>query len=620
MGLLSVICVFDLETDGLSPKKIHCVSVKEVGSDEVKSTIDYNKMRKFFTTKNLTLIGHNIQRFDIPVLERILDIEIKAKLIDTLALSWYLEFDVHRHGLDEWGKILGFDKPKIEDWDNLDTKEYIHRCESDVIINSLLWDRLEKKLSKLYDGDYDKLLKYLEFKMSCAAIQERDKWRLDVTKTKKNLSMLGNLREEKTDQIFNAMPLVEKIVKKTRPKAPFKKDGSVSAVGKRWFDRLKQAGLDEDYDGVLEVVVDYIGPNPGSPTQIKDWLYSLGWVPETFKYVRNKETGDTKKIPQVNLERGGGICGSIKKLYTKEARLQLLDGLSVITHRISILKGFLSNVDSSGNITACVQGLTNTLRFKHSICVNLPGVDKLYGKEMRECLSSPKGYELCGSDMCSLEENTKKHFMWKFDKDYVRDMSKPGFDAHLDLALHAGALTEEQVQAHKDGIEDHTTIRKQYKTVNYGAIYGAGASTLSRSANITVPEAKKLLDAYWERNWAVRAIPKIIKTKKEFGSLWLFNPVSELWYSLRAEKDIFSTLNQGTATWCFDMWVGYILSKRKKLTAQFHDEIVLKIKEGSRDRCSRLLKWAIGETNKELKLNVKLDVDTQFGKTYADIH
>ena len=37
-------------------------------------------------------------------------------------------------------------------------------------------------------------------------------------------------------------------------------------------------------------------------------------------------------------------------------------------------------------------------------------------------------------------------------------------------------------------------------------------------------------------------------------------------------------------------------------------------------KCEKLLRWAIEETNKKLKLNVELDIDVQFGHTYADIH
>jgi hypothetical protein len=129
-----------------------------------------------------------------------------------------------------------------------------------------------------------------------------------------------------------------------------------------------------------------------------------------------------------------------------------------------------------------------------------------------------------------------------------------------------------------------------------------------------------LYKTYWERNWSVKAIAEETKIKTLDNQMWLFNPVSKFWYTLRSEKDIFSTLNQGTGVYCFDTWVKYVRSKRPQLTAQFHDEIVLQLKIGNRDKCEKLLKWAIKKTNEQLNLNVKLDVDFAFGDNYAEIH
>ena len=43
------------------------------------------------------------------------------------------------------------------------------------------------------------------------------------------------------------------------------------------------------------------------------------------------------------------------------------------------------------------------------------------------------------------------------------------------------------------------------------------------------------------------------------GGKWLINPINGHCYSLRSEKDIFSTLAQGTGSFFFDMWVDKIL-------------------------------------------------------------
>jgi len=123
--------VFDIETDGLLEEatKIHVLCWMDKG--ELNWTHDYDRMRKFFTEAD-TLVGHNIIRFDIPVVEKLLGIKVKAKLVDTLALSWYLNHDRPRHGLEGYGEDYGVPKPKIADWNNLTPEEYRHRYEEDL--------------------------------------------------------------------------------------------------------------------------------------------------------------------------------------------------------------------------------------------------------------------------------------------------------------------------------------------------------------------------------------------------------------------------------------------------------------------------------------------------------
>jgi DNA polymerase I-like protein with 3'-5' exonuclease and polymerase domains len=51
-----------------------------------------------------------------------------------------------------------------------------------------------------------------------------------------------------------------------------------------------------------------------------------------------------------------------------------------------------------------------------------------------------------------------------------------------------------------------------------------------------------------------------------------------------------------------------------------HDEVILTVKKGNREVAEKMLKEAIDLTNKQLKLNRDLDVDVQFGNSYAEIH
>ena len=614
--------VFDIEADGLTPTKIHCLSANP---GKIQSTTSYEDMRSFFTKSDI-LIGHNIIRYDIPVVERLLGITVTARLIDTLALSWYLYPSKLRHGLAWWGEDFGIEKPKIDDWDNLTVEEYVHRCEEDVKINSKLWDKQWKYLLRLYGSEEDalRLVEYLTFKMQCAADQEKHRWKLDVPRCTGLLDTLLVDRGEKLTELAAAMPLAKKMGKKTKPVKMYLK-GKVNVptvAGESWFTLLESCGLPKDFDGVVDYVKSTEEPNPGSHDQIKDWLYSLGWVPETFDCKRDKVTGDVRFIPQVQQDKslGPGLCSSIKMLYAVEPRLMVLDGLSILTHRIGILNGFLNNVDDEGYVRAEVQGLTNTLRFKHKVIVNLPGIDKRYGSDIRGCLVAPEGYELCGSDMSSLEDRTKQHFMWPHDPEYVKEMQTPDFDPHLDLAQFAGELTKLQVAMHKAKEEDHGAVRRVYKSVNYAAVYGAGAPTIARTAGCIIGKAERLLTTYWKRNWSVKKIAEEQIVKTCMGQKWLFNPVSKLWYCLRYEKDRFSTLNQGTGVWCFDSWVKEVRRGGPPIIGQMHDEIICLVRVGIRDRVTKHLNKAMDTVNGLLQLNRDLGCSIDFGNNYGEIH
>ena len=615
-----MIKIFDIEGDGLEPTKIHCLCVSGEKID-VKATTKYENMRQFFLEADV-LVGHNIYRFDIPVVERLLGIKIKAKLVDTLALSWYLEPNRLKHGLAEWGEEFGVPKPKVDDWHNLPVKEYIHRCTEDVKINTKLWNRFWKHLNKLYDSEEEvwKFIDYLMFKMDCAREQERSGWKLDVARCELAVRELSEEKDRKTRQLAAAMPKVKTTITRTKPAKPFKKDGTASVAGAKWLSLLRNNNLPETFNGELEEVLGETEGNPGSSTQLKDWLFSLGWKPQTFKYVRDKDTGNVRKIPQINAEHGAGICPSISRMYSERPELELLDGLGVISHRLALLRGFLDS-NRDGYIQAQIQGLTNTLRFKHKTAVNLPKATKPYGEIIRGCLIARDGCELCGSDMASLEDRLKQHYIYPHDPDYVNEMNVEGYDPHLALALMAGEVNEEQVENYKSGADKSIKpIRDIFKNGNYACQYLAGVARLALTAGISEAKAKIVHEAYWKKNWAIKEVAKEQRVRTVDGQMWLQNPINKFWYSLRFEKDIFSTLVQGSAAYVFDLWVQTFRKKRPQLTAQFHDEVVIEVKKGFREKATALLQDAIEETNKILNLNRRLDVEVQFGDRYSEIH
>ena len=217
-----------------------------------------------------------------------------------------------------------------------------------------------------------------------------------------------------------------------------------------------------------------------------------------------------------------------------------------------------------------------------------------------------------------------------YDPEYVKSQMVKGFDAHLDIAQIGGMLTAEQVEEHKlyEATKDkevklgksHKLIRAKAKQVNFSAIYGVGASTLSRNMGISKKEAQMFIDAYWKRNWAVREVAESLQIKQIGNQMWLLNPVSKFWYSLRAEKDKFSTLNQGTAVYVMDLYIKNMNKLNIYPCMQIHDEGSYSIFPKDKDKNTILLKKAMEEVNKELKLNVVISASIDYGENYSKAH
>lgn len=616
--------IFDIETTGRADK-IHCL-VASIYRDNVLVkkfwTTDYDEIKEFVLGEEC-LVGHKIITFDIPVLERLLGIKITARLIDTLGLSWYLYPNRLKHGLEWWGEDVGIEKPKVGDWEGLSIEIYVNRCIQDVSINTKVFDIQISHLLRLYDGNVEnvrRIIGYLMYKLDCAAEQEHIKWRLDIDKCRENLEWLREERVKKLEVLNKIIP-PKKIYKiAAKPKVYTKKDGELSLAGQRWQALLADLGLPEYHNGALKILAGTQDGNPNSYHQVKQWLFELGWQPDVFKYVKDEHTRKTRAIPQITVLDGSDLSDSVKSLFDKEPGLEHLESLYLLKHRIDILEGFLANEDNRW-LKAEISGFTNTLRFKHSVIVNLPTIHRLYGDKVRGVLIAPdENHVLCGADVSGLEESTAHHFMYFYDPEYVINIRQPGYDPHLALAVAAGLLTESEVVDHKLGIKKQPIVRGKAKKTNFAAKYGAMPPKIALIAGIPLPLAESLYSTYWVLNRSIRQVSDACVTKMVDGQRWLWNPVSQFWYSLRSEKDKFSTLNQGSGVYCFDTWVRKVRQRGFRLCGQFHDELAMPVMKGEEEITKISLEQAMNDTNRELNLNIKLGISVAFGDSYADIH
>jgi hypothetical protein len=217
------------------------------------------------------------------------------------------------------------------------------------------------------------------------------------------------------------------------------------------------------------------------------------------------------------------------------------------------------------------------------------------------------------------------------DPDYVATMMEDDFDPHLLMALASGLITQQEFNDYKAGIKTDKVknARKAGKVANYACVYGSGAETLSRGSGLDLKTCKTLIEGYWNLNWAVKTIAEeqcvIIDGR---GNTWLVNPVNGFAYSLRSDKDRFSTLCQGTGSYFFDIWCDKILESFqnkwgcKSLTFTAHDENVFCVKDipEIKDTVKGMINNAIADINTEYNLRRKLGCDVQEGDRYSEIH
>lgn len=669
---LEKVYVADIETKGLI-KDIHSfddfhilgVGFKTGGKWGVKTTTSKEDVQKFFGNKDNVIIMHYGLLYDKPVLEK-MGIEVNATIVDSLALSWNLFPTRNSFGLEAFGEEYKIPKPAISDWENLTLEDYKHRVEEDVKINILLWEEILKKGRQLYDSNLDdfiRLIHMLNFIMTCAHKQEVQGLHVDIPKTESNLAYFEKLKEEKVEALKNAMPKKEETRMASRPAKPYKKDGTLSVTGKKWFDMLDKMGLERSYKGEVEVLIKLSEPNPNSTKQKKDWLYSLGWVPETYSYIRDKTTNDTRKVEQI-LTPDKSICPSVLKLAKEEPAILEFEDLSIISHRIGILKGFLTNCDENGMICQRLRRLAVTLRWQHSIIVNLPKVtgkgDLRDGTWVRDCLIPPPGYRIVQSDLSGIESRTSDHYTFHINPERIKKTKLPFFDPHTEVAVVSGLMTkaEETYFVYKRNVKDFpdldvhnfselypysdtvekmlslseeeqsklifklSALRHSGKTTNYSSLYLVGATTLGRTLDISKGEAQKLIDSYWNIHFAVKDFTETLQVKVVDGEEWMFNPMSKFFYHLRNTKDKFSVCNQGSAVYCFNMWI-YFVSKRGHFPViQNHDDLALISPDNEEDinRHIQVLNDAMEDLNNYLKLNVRIDHDPQSGKNLSETH
>lgn len=579
--------VFDIETDGLVPNKIHCLVTKDLDHGFVQS-YDSESMLQGIIALNVAdeLIGHNIIGYDIPALHRCCpQFAPKGKITDTLVLSRLIRADLKNedfeadftdakllpkrlygsHSLGAWGHRIGLHKGEYSaGWETF-SQEMLDYCVQDVEVTHAL-------LKHLDPDNYSQ--EAIELAHDLAHLCERIGkfgWTFDMHKATQLYGELAATRSEIESELhtlFEPWEIHEEFI----PKVNNKKLGYVKGEP---FTKVK--------------VVQF---NPNSRRHIEFCLRKkYGWKPKLMTAQGHAQIDENVlvKLPYPEaqqLARFFMIAKRIGQLSEgRQAWMKLQKG-GKLHHQIV----------AQGTVTG---------RAAHRNCNlgQVPATRLPYGKQCRELFTTQAGYKLLGSDLAGLELRCLAFYL--DDAEYTREL--------LEGDIH----TMNQKAA---GLPD----RDSSKRFIYAYLYGAGAAKIGEVVNGGLKEGKQLLANFNARMPALGRLRKAVEKAAERGYLV---GLDGRHIKIRSPHKALNSLLQGAGATISAQWLlnSQAAIEEHELDADImawvHDEIQVQVREKDAEHVGNLIRGAAEEAGKKyFKDKVPITADFSIGDTWADTH
>jgi DNA polymerase I-like protein with 3'-5' exonuclease and polymerase domains len=569
--------VFDIEANGLKPTKVWVIVASEVASQETKvfsgdTLKDFNDY-----IKDAEVIGHNIIGYDIPVLERLLGTDFSScKVTDTLVLSRLA--DPQReggHSLESWGLRLGFPKGEHNDWEQF-SQAMVDYCKQDVLVNVKVFQALRSVLA-----DFRGECVSLEHNVQAIIQNQIDNgWLLDCEHA---FGLLGELKEKKFDleeQVHDRFKPLATFVKEIQPK--FKKDGSMSVVGLKFLGDLW-----ESVGGEFSRV-DFPEFNLGSRQQIGRYLQYFGWKPEKFT-----EKGQAI-VDEAILSQVDGIPEAV-----------LIAKYLMVQKRMAQVQSWIDAVEDDGRVHGFVNSngaVTGRMTHSSPNLAQCPSVSAEYGKECRECWTSPKGYKIVGMDASGLELRMLAHYM--NDEEYTNEILNG--DIHTANQLACGVDT-----------------RNQAKTFIYAFLYGAGDDKIGSIVGGNGRDGRRLKRKFLENTPSLASLRERVSVASRRGYLYGLDGRR---VTVRSEHAALNTLLQSAGAVVMKQALVLVDEYAKKwgidykFVANVHDEIQVEVKEEQAEKFGQLAIGCMEAAGKHFKLNCPLAGEFKIGDNWAETH
>jgi DNA polymerase-1 len=350
--------------------------------------------------------------------------------------------------------------------------------------------------------------------------------------------------------------------------------------------------------------------NISSPKQLGDVLFNKLALPLPVKYGKGKKISTA-----VDVLEGLAADHEVPRLVLEYRQLTKLkstyvDALPALIRQQS---GRLhTTFGQTGTATGRLSSTNPNLQ-------NIPIRTEL-GREIRAAFIAEPDHVLLAADYSQIELRLLAHY--SKDKLLVEAFRR-GDDIHTLTASQVFGVPPLMVTA------DH---RRQAKVVNFGIVYGLSAFGLSQQLGIEPGEARRFIDAYFEKYAGVRAFIDATleqtrrdqKVKTLFGRIRPIPDINSKNATQRgfAERTAVNTPLQGTAADLIKLAMIRIDQEirrrgmKSRMTLQVHDELVFEVPESEIDAMKSLVREHMENAH---TLAVPLMVEVGVGLNWRDM-
>ena len=579
--------IFDIETDGFNPTKVHCLVLQKDGKEisfvgrDIPKGID-------LLADNL-VVGHNVIKYDLPVLKRLYDYSHNPELVhDTLCLSRLIYPDiansvdfkllannhidksvVGRHSLKAWGQRLKFykgDFAEVHDFKEFN-KDMLDYCIQDVKLTSLLY-------KKLLEKGFSKESIELEHEVAnILKIQEDKGFGFDISKAQDlHAKLLGKTHDLKL-ALEQSFPDWQVDLGEFIPKVNNKKLGYKKGVAIRKSKTVKF--------------------NPSSRQQISNRLMTLkDWKPKKFS-----ETGlpivDEETLEHLNYPE----AKQLNEYLLIEKRLGMLsDGKNAW---LKVVKDGRIHCNYITNIT------TGRMSCRSPNLQQVPSINSPYGKECRELFIPTSGYVMVGADASGIEARSLGHYIYNYK----------GGAGYVDLILNGDIHTYNQKNL---GLKS----RALAKTILYAVLYGASSRRVHEILDCSMEEAKEVLQKFNKVLPFLQELKEDILSKLEDQGY--IRAIDKRILTIRSQHSALNALNQSCAAIIMKKALTILWEKLKDkdafVVANIHDEFQIEARPEIADEVGKIAVDSIIEAGLHFRLRVPLGAEFRVGKNWAETH